>query len=115
MRTLVIICFQDVVKFMTVFFATLVILSGAFYLSLRYDDTLITHPGSNTTLPGGGVNSDVRNLHGVGQLLYDVYFLGLRALIEAGSVLNYGGLRCMHSKNTHSLLDDLYLASSTVQ
>lgn len=105
---------------MTVFLATLAILSGAFYLSLRYDDTLITHPGSNTTSPGGGVNSDVRNLHGEGQLLHEVYFLGLRALIEAGSVLNYGSLRCMHLKNTHLLLNVLanpclYLASSIVQ
>ena len=104
---------------MIVFLATLGIFSGAFYLSLRYDDTLITHPGSNTTSPGGGVNSDVRNLT-EGRLLHEVYFLGLRALIEAGSVLNYSGLRCMHLKNTHSLLDVLansclYVASSTVQ
>ena len=87
---------------MTIFLVILGIFSGAFYFSLRYDDTLVTLPGSNTTSPGGGVNSDLRNLDGEGRLLHEVFFTGLRALVEAGSVLNYygpnGNLRYVHWK-----------------
>ena len=92
---------------MTVFLVILGIFSGAFYLSLRYDDTLVTLPGSNTTSPGGGVNSDLRNLDGEGRLLHEVYFTGVRALIEASSVLNYygasGSLRYMHWRQKQSV------------
>ena len=76
---------------MIIFLVILGIFSGPFYLSLRYDDTLVTLPGSNTTSPGGGVNSDLRNLDGEGRLLHEVFFTGLRALTEAESVLNYYG------------------------
>ena len=85
---------------MTIFLISLAIFSGAFYLSLRYDDSLVTLPGSNTTSPGGGVNSDLRNLDGEGRLLHEVYVTGLRSLTEAGSVLNYyepsGSFRYTH-------------------
>ena len=74
---------------MVVFLIMLAIFSGAFYLSLRYDDTSVIL--SNSTLPGGGVNSDQRGLDGEGQLLHEVYFTGLRVLIEAGSALSYYG------------------------
>ena len=98
-ETLRIILSRDILRFMTIFLVILGIFSGAFYLSLRYDDTLVTLPGSNTTSSGGGVNSDLRKLVGEGRLLHEVYFTGLRALIEAGSVLNYygtsGSLRCV--------------------
>ena len=90
-QTLRIIIARDIVRFMTVFLISLVIFSGAFYLSLRYDDTLVVPPSSNATSPGGGINSDQRDLDGEGRLLHEVYFTGLRALIEAGSVLNYYG------------------------
>lgn len=100
MQTLRIILSRDILRFMTIFLVSLGIFSGAFYLSLRYDDTVVTPPGSNTTSPGGGVNSDLRKLDGEGTLLYEVYFTGLRSLIEADSVLNYygpgGSLRYMH-------------------
>jgi len=99
-QTLRIILSRDILRFMIIFLVSLGIFSGAFYLSLRYDDTLVTPPGSNTTSPGGGVNSDLRKLDGEGTLLYEVYFTGLRSLIEADSVLNYygpgGSLRYMH-------------------
>ena len=102
METLRIILSRDILRFMTVFLVILGIFSGAFYLSLRYDDTLVTLPGRNTTSPGGGVNSDLRNLDGEGRLLHEVFFTGLRALVEAGSVLNYYGpndnLRYVHWK-----------------
>ena len=85
---------------MTIFLVILGIFSGAFYLSLRYDGTLVTLPGSNTTSPGGGANSDLRKLDGEGKLLHEVLFTGLRSLVEASSVLNYygpsGSLRYMH-------------------
>ena len=103
-QTLRIIISRDIVRFMAVFIILLFLFSGAFYLSLRYDDTLVTTLGSNTTSsnttsPGGGVNSDLRDLDGEGRLLHEVYFTGLRVLIEASSVLNYygpsGGFRYM--------------------
>ena len=101
-QTLRIVISRDIVRFMVVFIILLILFSGAFHLSLRYDDTLVTTQGSNITSPnmtspGGGVNSDLRDLDGEGRLLHEVYFTGLRVLIEAGSVLNYygssGGLR----------------------
>ena len=110
-QTLRIIISRDIVRFMAVFIILLFLFSGALYLSLRYDDTLVTTLGSNTTSPnmtspGGGVNSDLRNLDGEGRLLHEVYFTGLRVLIESGSVLNYygpsGGLRYMHWKHVLS-------------
>ena len=98
-QTLRIIIARDILRFMAVFFVLLVIFSGAFYLSLRYDDTVLIRPGSNSnatnnsnaTAFGGGINSDQRELDGEGRLLHEVYFTGLRILIEAGSVLNYYG------------------------
>ena len=72
------------------FLILLVIFSGGFYFSLRYDDSFVMHP-DNSTWMGGGVNSDLQTLDGEGRLLHEVYFTGLRALIEAGSVLNYYG------------------------
>ena len=89
MHTLRIIVTRDIVRFMAVFLILLVIFSGGFYLSLRYDDSFVAH--GNTTFLGGGTNSDSQLLDGEGRLLHEVYFTGLRALIEAGSVLNYYG------------------------
>lgn len=88
MHALLIIAARDILRFMVVFMIMLTMFSGAFYLSLRYDDTYVL---SNTTSPGGGVNSDQRRLGGEGMLLHEVYFTGLRVLIEAGSALSYYG------------------------
>ena len=90
-HALLIIAARDILRFMVVFTIMLAVFSGAFYLSLRYDDTSVTSISSNTTSPGGGVNSDQRDLDGEGRLLHEVYFTGLRVLIEAGSALNYYG------------------------
>ena len=86
-----IILSRDILRFMIIFLVAMYIFSGPFYLSLRYDDTLVTLPGSNTTSPGGGVNSDLRKLDGEGRLLHEVFFTALRSLVEAGSVLSYYG------------------------
>ena len=88
-RALLIIAARDILRFMVVFLIMLAIFSGAFYLSLRYDDTSVI--SSNTTLPGGGVNSDQRGLDGEGKLFHEVYFTGLRVLIEADRALSYYG------------------------
>ena len=91
MHALLIIAARDILRFMVVFMIMLAMFSGAFYLSLRYDDSIIKSASSNTTSPGGGINSDQRELDGEGQLLHEVYFTGLRVLIEAGSALSYYG------------------------
>ena len=91
MHALLIIAARDILRFMVVFMIILIMFSGAFYLSLRYDDTYVLSTTMNTTSPGGGLNSDQRRLDGEGQLLHEVYFTGLRVLIEAGSALSYYG------------------------
>ncbi len=90
-HALLIIVARDILRFMVVFMIMLATFSGAFYLSLRYDDSVIISTSSNTTSPGGGVNSDQRGLDGEGQLLHEVYFTGLRVLIETRSALSYYG------------------------
>ena len=92
---LVIILLRDVSKFVLIFLGNLILFTGTFYLSLRYDDSVFDKNG--TLVSGGGLNSDQRNLTGEGREYYEVLFTGLRSLIESGSVLTYyssnGGFR----------------------
>ena len=79
------------------FLTFLIIFSGSFYLSLRYDTSAILFDGNGTLVSGGGINSDQRSLDGDGMLFHEVFYTGLRSLIESGSVLTYfengGGFR----------------------
>lgn len=103
-------------KFMNVFVIVMLMFSGSFYFSLRYDDSMITHNGSNSTSPGGGVNADLQRLDGLAKLLHEVYFTGLRTLVEAGSVLDYygssGSLRYMYWSNNAITLQTLLHGST---
>ena len=88
---------RDISKFTAIFLAFLIVFSGSFYLSLRYDTSTVLFDGNGTLVSGRGINSDQRSLHGEGMLLHEVFYTGLRSLLESGSVLTYfksgGGLR----------------------
>ena len=90
-HTLGVIISRDISKFTAIFLAFLIVFSGSFYLSLRYDDSVISFDVNGTLVSGRGINSDLRSLDGEGRLLHEVYFTGLRSLVESGSVLSYYG------------------------
>ena len=96
-HTMGVIISRDISKFTAIFLAFLIVFSGSFYLSLRYDTSTVLFDGNGTLVSGRGINSDQRSLHGEGMLLHEVFYTGLRSLLESGSVLTYfksgGGLR----------------------
>lgn len=96
-HTMGVIISRDISRFTAIFLAFLIVFSGSFYLSLRYDTSAVIFDGNGTLVSGGGINSDQRSLDGEGSLLHEVYFTGLRSLLESGSVLTYfesgGGFR----------------------
>ncbi len=88
---------RDISRFTAIFIAFLIVFSGSFYFSLRYDTSPVLFDGNDTLVSGRGINSDQRRLDGEGKFLYDVFYIGLRSLLESGSVLKYfessGGFR----------------------
>lgn len=71
---------RDLSKFLLIFFLVLMTFSGAFYLSLRYDDTGL-----------GGPNADLTRLPEVGNLPHEVYLTGFRTMVQYASVFSYLG------------------------